>query len=175
MFLLKVRRAQVEVITTVLLILVSIAAVVILSNFVINLVKENIKKSDCFQVIDQFEIDTYNDYTFFNSTDKFLYVDIKRGSKDTNLSGIIVAFSDDANSNSVEIKSKFSYNDIFYYTSANSWTNSSLKLPDIGGVTAYKINLTSFNIVANRVIVSPILIDGRVCDKADDKSILVRP
>ncbi len=50
--LLKSRRSQAELITTVLLILVSIAAVVLVSGFVINMVRDYLKPTDCFKTTD---------------------------------------------------------------------------------------------------------------------------
>ena len=65
--LLKVKRSQAQVITTVLLILIAIAAIAIVSGVVINFVRNRLVFTECFDTTGQLEIDADSEFTFYES------------------------------------------------------------------------------------------------------------
>lgn len=64
----KVNRSQSEVITTVLLILIVIASIVIVMNFVIPFVQKQLKGGDCFNVLNKVQITSSDRYNCYNDT-----------------------------------------------------------------------------------------------------------
>jgi hypothetical protein len=165
----RIKKSQAEVITTVLLILISIAAVILVSNFVINLIKNNLKGTDCLNMMDQAEIQM--DKTYYNATSKIFYLKLERGTKETNITGFTVVLSNDFTSKKFEILSGKSYTNIFYYNISSKWANESLIIPDLGETKYYSFNISDFNV--SKVSVSIILENQIKCEKSDEKTIPV--
>ena len=99
----KNKLTQSEVITTIILILVGIAAVVLISNFIIHFVKTNLKGTECLDTTGQIRINIENGHTFFNSSKNLLHVNIERTVSDFNLSGIYVIFGNEYSTKKVKI------------------------------------------------------------------------
>ena len=167
----KQKRAQTEVITTVLLILVGIAAVVILSAFVVNLVKDNLKGTDCFQVVGQMTVKT--DSSYFNSTSNAIVVVIERGSKDFNLTGISLVVGNSDQTKKIRIVAGNNIQNYILNSSFNPFVGN-VTLPQSGESSIYRINVSSFNFNSiNRVSVSPIINNNLECDKSDEQQIMI--
>jgi flagellin-like protein len=165
------KKGQSEIITTVLLILISIAAVVLVSSFILNMVRDNLKGTECFQTTGQLELKMEDGFTFFNNTDKMLYLSIGRGIKDFNLSGIIVVYSNDRNSETKKIKAGTIDGNIYYYNNTGSWDNlTSISVPSQGQMRAYRLNSASLGVV-NKATIYPILQGGQECENGDQKTI----
>src|SRR3989344_7604919 len=158
----KCRHAQGEVITTVLLILISIAAVVIASSFVLNMVRENLKGTECFSVQGQLTINLEGGITAFHSTSKQLIVAIERGTKDMNLTGIVIGYGDNYNFKTVEIKQDQNYATLRYLNLSGKWDNMSVQIPGLGGLKTYNITVEMTNV--SKVSIIPILEKGGKCD-----------
>jgi flagellin-like protein len=170
----KTKKSQSEVVTSVLLVLIAIAAVTILSAFVINMVKNNLKGTDCFDSMGQITINVDGGWTFFNSTSKNLYVNVERGSKSFNLTKLAIIFGTDGEQKSITI-SPGSNKGVY---PADNISNPSpiINLPGPGEATTYVINISSLsNLKANvsKVSVAPILINDVQCDKADEKNVQI--
>lgn len=165
------KKSQSEIITTVLLILISIAAVVLVSSFILNMVRDNLKGTECFQTTGQIELKMEDGFTFFNNSgDKMLYLSIGRGIKDFNLSGIIVVYSNDRNSETKKIKAGTIDGNIYYYNNAGNWDNlTSISVPSAGQMKAYRMNVGGMTV--KKVTIYPILQSGQECENADEKTI----
>ncbi len=165
------KKGQSEIITTVLLILISIAAVVLVSSFILNMVRDNLKGTECFQTTGQLELKMEDGFTFFNNTDKLLYLSIGRGIKDFNLSGIIVVYSNDRNSENKKIKAGTIDGLIYYYNNVGLWDNSTaISVPGPGQMKAYKLNVSTIGLITKATIY-PILQGGQECENGDEKTI----
>ena len=169
--LIKNKHAQGEVITTVLLILISIAAVVIVSSFVLNMVRENLKGTECFSVQGQLTINLEGGITAFHSTSKQLIVAIERGTKDMNLTGMVIGYGDNYNFKTVEIKQDSSSSSVYYLDLTGEWSNSNIQIPGPGGLKTYNITVEMTNV--SKVSIIPILEKGGKCDVSDEKDISI--
>ena len=156
----KSKKSQAELITTVLLILIGIAAVVLVSAFVISLVKNNLQGADCFQTTGQLEIKTDSGQTFFNSTltPKVMSISIKRGSKDFNLTGIQVVLGDGKTSKSYSISASGGSSEVKMADGTAPPT-----LPDRGMYQTYLINTTLTNV--NTLEIVPVIYPKTTCDE----------
>ena len=94
--ILKCKRSQAQVITTVLLILISIAAIAIVSTVIINFVRNRLVFTECFDTLGQVSIDIDSGYTYYlpgeGNASSVVVLSIKRGpSKEFNLTGLLVS------------------------------------------------------------------------------------
>lgn len=163
------KKSQSEVITTVLLILISIAAVVLVSSFILNMVKNNLKGTECFQTMGQIEIKMDGGNSWFNYTSKNLTISISRGSKEFNLSKIIIVYGNEFKNNQVEIKTGGSYNDVYYNNFSGDWDNNNLALPEASGLMTYIVSKVPINVTSVSIV--PTVAGGSQCEKVDEKDI----
>lgn len=168
------KKAQSEVIVSVLLILIGIAAVGFVGIFLTNMIRDNLKQTDCFKTTGQFNLNL--GYTFFNSSNNITYVSIARGSADFNLTGFIVTIGTSQNSKGVALKSgdSGSIGRLYGYAMLDNSgvinNTAIISVPQLSETISYAINASSFSV--NRVSITPILKDGKVCEnKADEKEI----
>jgi len=168
---LKSKRSQSEVITTVLLVLIGIVAVGLLSAFVINFVRNNLKSSDCLGLQGEVTINTDEAITFFNLTSNNSYVVIERSQKDFNLSGINVVLESDKSSKMYKIREGASDN-VCEVVSDTICDNQAITLPGTSNPkVTYMINSsTDFkNSPVKKVTVVPILKGEVACNEAIDE------
>ncbi len=166
------KKGQAEIIITVLLILIGIAAVGFVGVFLTNMIRENLQQTDCFKTTGQVSINL--GYTFFNTSNKIVYVSIERGSADFNLSGMLITIGTAQNSKGVTLKSGSSGNIKDGYAmldSSGGIISTPITMPGLGEKISYAINASTYSSV-NLVSVTPILKDGKICEnKADEKDI----
>ena len=162
MTLLQNKRAQGEIITTVLLILVGIAAIALVSTFVINMVRDNLKSTDCFKTTGQLKINTDDGFTWANSTQ--VSVSIERGEKDFNLTGISVSLGNGAESKAYIIK--------IGATIAKMYNNASapVSLPSPSETKTYLIDTTGGITGINQVKAVPIIYPEQRCNEGSAES-----
>lgn len=153
------------VIATILLILLSVTAVIIISGLIIPFVKNTTKESkECFDVMDQLTINTESGYTCYynNGTNNIANLTIKRGTKETTLSGFIIAVSGGGNSKTFEIISG-TVNNVKMINGSDN-----IEIPKKGEERTYSITTDLLKIEYAEV--APIMEDGKMCnptDKAD--------
>ncbi len=162
--IIKNKRSQAELITTVLLILVAIAAVWLVSTFVIKLITDYLKPTDCFKTTGQLTVNLDGGYTYYDTNAKTLHLSISRGEAGFNLSGISVIMGDGASSKKVRI------------TDGNSSIGVSMfgtpALPVIiPGTQETKTYLITATDVVTKVSVASILINDLDCKETDSKTI----
>lgn len=167
------KKAQAEIITTVLLILIGIAAVVLVAGFVINMVRSNLQETDCFKTTGELTISL--DSTYFDSANNYLYVGVQRGSKDFNLTGIVFTFGTSTSSKSVTIKE----GDAGNIANGSALVDNSfapitgvISLPKQTEKSTFVINTNKSGISSvTTVSIVPVLKDNVRCDKADEKEV----
>lgn len=169
----KTKKSQSQVITTVLLVLLSIAAIVIISAFIFPMVKENLGSGECFKAKDQLFIDTGSELTYFFKSGaadipNSVYVSIERGNnRDINISGIIITIGNNANSDSYIIYQGDSYEESviqMYGIPIGAYS-----IPNFGEKRTYQIN-TDYSDV-KYIEIAPILSNGKKCEKIDRQEI----
>ena len=170
------KKSQSEVITTVLLILIGIAAVVIVSGFVINLVRSNLKNTDCLDVISQIKINLEGDATYYDSAEKALHLSVERELMNFNLSGFLVTFGNEYSSKTIRVKPNSPDLESIQYVDFNGekLNSSFLRYPDSGEIKSYIINATFYNMGSiTKVAIAPIINKDQECNKADEQIIKV--
>jgi len=101
----KHKRAQSQIITTVLLILIVISIALILINFVVPFVKKQLSNSDCLEVMDSVSIENNKRYTCYDeisNADDETRVQIRVG-ENKSLHGFVIELSGGGSSNSYKI------------------------------------------------------------------------
>ncbi len=168
--LLECKRSQAELITTVLLILVAIAAVWLVATFIINLVNNYLKPTDCFKTTGQLMINFEGDYTYYDSASKTLYLSITRGETEFNLTGISVIYGNGPSSNKVKIVEGNSSGD-FWMSADNTLL---VILPKTQVTKTYAVNATTLGADVTKVSIAPSLTNNIDCKETDSKSVSVR-
>ncbi len=155
----KTKRSQAELITTVLLILIAIAAVVLISTFVINMVRQNLKGTECFDTTGQFTINLEG-YTYYNSSDNKTSISIERGEKEFNLTGISISLGTEASMKTFTIKPSGGSSEVSMYNGGN------IILPASSETVTYVINLTGTSIKSvTRAKIAPVMLQNRICSE----------
>jgi F420-0:gamma-glutamyl ligase len=145
----KNKKGQADVIVTVLLILLGIVAVAVVSAFVINLVRNNLRGTECFDTADKLAI-KLGDYTYFDSDSKNASVSIERAETSVNISGLIITLSNGADSKAFTIKAGSVDNVAMYDDSPD------IILPKNSEIKTYKITTEIENV--NHVKIVPIIL-----------------
>jgi len=170
------RKAQTEVIVTVLLILIGIIAVSLVSAWVLNLVRNNLKNTGCLDTAGQITIDLDHTYLWSNDSNQWLYLSLERGTKDFNLSGFVVIYGNEFTTGS---KIKVDKNKVDKVHMVNSTggidSSSDLIFPSSGEQRTYAIDVTTFGMNnIDNVKVSPIIQNSIECDKTDEQKVSIR-
>lgn len=161
MILQKTKKAQAELITTVLLILISIAAVVLVSAFIINMVRTNLVSTDCFKTAGQIKINLDEGYTYYkNTVTKAAYISISRGEEDINLTGLLISIGDGQSSTSYSLMKGSTT------TEVTSYDGAAAVLPGKSETRTYRINSTA---AISKVKVVPIIYPERTCKEGADE------
>jgi flagellin-like protein len=167
------KKAQSEVITTVILILIGIAAVSILSVFIINMVRSNLKGTDCFEAMNQLEINLDKGWTYYSNPtmgNKFVYVNVERETKNFNLTGLNLVYGDDLGTTKIKLLNNTQVTGVEYVTSPTA-TNNIILLPGEGESKTYRIDVNSLGKKVTRVIIAPIINGNLECEQSDEKEI----
>jgi len=165
-------RAQSEVITTVLMVLIGIVAVGLLSTFVINFVRNNLKSSDCLGIQGEVTINTEEEITFFNVTSNISYVVIQRTQKDFNLSGINVILENDRTSKMYKIRARIGEKTDFCEIMSDMSCAANTSLPGTSNPkVTYMINSSNDfkSSPVKKVSIVPVLKGEVACNEAMDE------
>jgi flagellin-like protein len=170
------KRAQSEVITTVLLILIGIAAVAILSVFILNMVRTNLKGTECFEAMGQVQINLDSGWTFYivDGSMKYVYVNVERETKDFELTGFNIAYGDDVETTKVTLKNGETTSKVEYVTEFSGGVvraQEGIVIPAPGESKTYRISVDK---VVTRVAIAPIIKETIECEKAEEREIIVK-
>lgn len=166
------RKGLSEVIATVTLILLTVAAASLLAGFIVPYARTNLAKTECFSYKDYFYFDEENGYNCYNNsaaTYKLYAVSVGAQSSNTNapagVNGFRLAFESDNSSEVLEL------NNGSVQSSDNKGVRmleggEIIKLPVIGELKTYILNTTG---TYSTVKVFPILKDGRTCGDPSDQ------
>ena len=150
---LKSRRSQSQVVSTILLILISISAIVVIISFVMPLINDQLSESDCFEVLDEVTIVNSPVYTCYTSGKMNVRIAIN---ENKDLDGFVIVLGDDITSESYEIREGVtSVSGVEMYDG-----NAVIEVPGKKGERTYGITRASS---PNFVDVYPILKSGKIC------------
>lgn len=157
------KRSQSEVVTTVLLILVTIVAVTIITAFAIPFVRNQISKSDCLSVsgddkigiVDSIEYTCFNQSTTGSNGDMFIQIHI--GDVYDKINGFSIELGG-ATTNNYDITKDSSSEGV------DSYSSGGVEVPKKNEERTYRIAVTE---IPQTVKVYPILANGETCDYSD--------
>jgi len=159
------KKSQAELITTVLLILISIAAVVLVSTFVINMIRENLGGTDCFKTVGQINVNVEDGYTYWDSQNTTI-VNLERGANDFNLTGFLISLGNDQSSTTYTIMAGKTDAKVKLYSSATG----NLTVPGILGSETY--NITTGTMSVTKIKVLPIIAPNKNCNEGAVESVV---
>jgi len=166
------KKAVSPVITTILLILVAMAAVAVVAAFIVPYVRESLR-DECFSAIDQIEIDTSSKYTCYDTwTDevsgneyRLVTISVKRGAKPLGIESFKITVFGGGSSNSFDIKEGTTPESVAG-TVAMLGGIPVLEVPKVSEMRTYQLNTTLSEAASAEIY--PI-VGGRQCDQADRK------
>jgi hypothetical protein len=153
------KKTQSEILVTILLILIGLAAMALLSTFVINLVKDKFKSGDCIKTIGALSIVTENDASYFDSVNKRVVVTIEQGEETFNLSSIQISVGNGENSKSYNIGLKDSSAEV------SMALGGEISLPAKFEFESYNLSVGESISNIDRVKIMPILQNGKSCSE----------
>ena len=162
------KKAQSQIVTAVLLILIVIALAVVVLNFSMNFVKDKLSGTGCFEAVDKVTFTNSNKYTCFNDSDgsvdgteDHLLLQVHIGDINESISGFLIE-TGGASTKSIEIKEgKPADTDVEMYEPADGDTK--LHIPGKNEEKTYKFLDNN----PETVKIYPILTDGQVCEASD--------
>jgi flagellin-like protein len=158
------KKSQSQVITTVLLILITISLVVVISSFAISFVKEKLSESDCTDIIGKVEIRNNPQYTCYNEATDKLNIQVHIGDIE-DLEGFTISVDAQGSSNSYEIKNNTpETNELNMYTEILNYEDK-LLIPGKNSEKTYTIS--SITEKPETINIYPILKDGKTCNPSD--------
>ena len=163
------KKAQSQIVTAVLLILIVIALAVVVLNFSMNFVKDKLSGTGCFEAVDKVTFTNSKDYTCYYTyiiqvvdeddiTKHLLNLQVHIGDIDESISGFLIE-TGGATTISREIKEGETADNVTMYGGGET-----LELP---GKNEERTYVFDFVITPETVKIYPILTDGQVCEASD--------
>jgi flagellin-like protein len=158
------KKAVSPVIATILLVLISISAVAIVANFVIQFINNSLEKGECYNLIGAVKIDDSQGYYCHYQDEEIskekIKITIERDIKSKEINGIIISISATTDSESFEIKQGSAD------TGVSMYNGEDIVLPNKGERKTYEIttNLPSDETLS--AVIAPIAINGKTCDQS---------
>ena len=160
------KKAQSQIVTAVLLILIVIALAVVVLNFSMNFVKDKLSGTGCFEAVDKVTFTNSKDYTCIDTKgtdakdDDVLNLQVHIGDINERISGFLIE-TGGASTISREIKNNTQIGDVKMYNSAVD--DLKLDIPGRNEERTYVFDIES----PETVKIYPILTDGQVCEASD--------
>ena len=156
------KKAQSQIVTAVLLILIVIALAVVVLNFSMNFVKDKLSGTGCFEAVDKVTFTNHNKYTCYKDPDLRLQVHI--GDIEESISGFLIE-TGGATTKSIEIKEGKAEDTevVVMFNPPEDENDGDLHIPG-------KNEERTYIFVKNNpetVKIYPILTDGQVCEASD--------
>lgn len=166
------RRGVSAVVATVLLILITIAAAALVSQFVVPFVKNSLQSGgECVPYRDYFKFQESFSYKgqdyHYNcelNGDYGAIIKSSSGKDSTNIKGFAILFSNDEDSKKVTVLSGDVAGDVKMLALPDA-----IIIPSPGETRTYVFNLNKENL--KKMEIYPVLKNGRLCDKSDEISI----
>jgi flagellin-like protein len=171
------KKAISPIITTVLLIMISIAAVAIVASFVVPYIGTIGPKGDCFKAIDQIEIDTSSKYTCYymlidGAGNPYAVVNasIKRGAEPLGIEQFIVNVYGGGRSEKFDIKKETpTSRRILMYGSNPVGGEQDIDIPERSEMVTYSLKTGLTEVTS--VEIAPVVKGNIFCNAADRQNI----
>ncbi len=180
--IMKNKKAVSPVISTILLIVIAIAAVGILAAFIIPFVNPG-EDSDCFKAIDQVDIDTTSKYTCWYHEDPdgtagtgdeyiVLNISVKRGSEPLGIERFVIAVYGDGTSETFDLGNGANEANA---AMINRPYNTPLEIPARRELRTYRLKTSVFTTEITSAEISPVVQGNNFCNAVDRKNIEICP
>ncbi len=171
------KKAISPVITTILLVMISLAAVAIVASFVGPNIETWLKQGDCVKAVGQIDIDTSSKYTCYemfawptHPNYASVNLSVKRGAEALGIEQFVITIYGEGRSEKFDIKPVTAPTDtkILMYGD-NSPIAQNIEIPERREMVTYSLNTTLAEITS--VEIAPIIKGNIFCDAADRKVI----
>lgn len=167
----KSKKAQSEVITTVLLILIALAGIAVVSVFIIGMVKDRLGSTECFKTVGQLSLNLDEGMTYYDSATSTVFVSVDRKQENFNLTGMLVSVKSDSSAKAFKVKFIGSDTGVSMYQSPAS----PIVLPGLGERRTYEISVAGAGLgTIKKVAIAPIIGKDKQCDAVDEREISVK-
>ena len=167
-----IKKGLSPVVSTILLILITIAAVVLIAGFAIPFVRNNLDESKvCFDASEQLKINTEEEITCHSVVNKNVSIQISRGTKELDIRGFFLVLSGGGSSKTFEI---YNGKDLRIEGIEMLDGTNELDIPKIGEDRTYNISLelTPLSEATDiRAKIAPIMPSGVNCPETDNAKI----
>lgn len=153
------KKAQPQVVATVLLILIVIIAIVIIMGFVMPFVRDRISESSCLDIVGELTISNDPAYTCYDSAGNEIIVQIKRGNVE--IEGFIIEIGS-------ATTQSYTITEDYHDTEVEMYDDTTVRIP--AKISALTYNITGYTSKPDSVIIYPILEGGKTCDPTDTRS-----
>lgn len=151
------KKAQSQVITAVLLILIVISLAIIILNFTVPFVKDKLSGTGCLDVVGQVSFSNNPSYTCFDGNNNEIRLQVHIGNVDEILEGFLIEIGG-ASTKSLQITDGSIVNNVKMFNGSNT-----LELPGRNEERTYIINESSLETIK----IYPLLKDDNVCESTD--------
>jgi len=160
---LKNKKALSTVVETVLLVLISVMAVVLVSAIIIPMIREKLDvKAECYKLIGDKQSISFSEssYTCYNVSTTYLYIKVNNG--DFELGGIRISVGNENEENAFDMINGTINNNI----NVSGRSDNLMILPNNGGAKTYATKG-----IFTRASISPMTKNGNICEIADEVKI----
>jgi flagellin-like protein len=167
--IMKNKKAVSPVITTILLILIAIAAVGILAAYVLPGVDIE-PQAECFKAIDQIEIDTASKQTcwYNEGGDIILNISVKRGSEPLGIERFIITVFGEGKSETFDLGDG---ENMANAAMINQPYNTPLEIPKRRELRTYRLKTSQFTTEITSAEIAPVVEGNIFCNAANRKNI----
>lgn len=159
------KRGQSQIVSTVLLILISITAVMIVIGFVVPFIKKQLSGTDCLEVSGKIEIKNNLKYTCYDLENNQMRVQVHMGDVGNVTKGFQLSIDVEGSTKAFEItKDSDTIENLNMYGSTIE-NPIELRIPQRGGEVTYVIS--NVNSKPDSITAYPILNNDKMCEASD--------
>ncbi len=155
------KRGLSDVVSNMLIILLTISAVIIVGNIVIPFVNRSLESTSCFEFRDHFKFDDSFGYNCYDDSERYV-ISVKANGNVTNVEGLSLRFLGGDISDTITIKEGLTLSNLKMFDES---IGSGLIVPG-ASYSALTYNYSS-NQDYDRVEVYPIIAGDKLCDQSD--------
>jgi len=158
----KMKKAVSPIIATVLLILITITAMLVISGFVLQTIKNTTKKTqECSEILGKISINPA--YTCYNESSGEVYVDISLGADSPEIKGFLLSLAGEGIAKNFKIEKGKSYENIRVIDKAYG---EEIEIVGPGEEITYIINISAIDErLKDSVTIMPITTSGYKCEE----------
>ena len=159
----KLKKSQSQIVSSVLLILISIIAIMMIIGFIIPFIQNQLSKGNCIEIINQIEIQNNPKYTCWDVGGDRMLIQVHVSDNEP-IKGFAIELGG-ASSNTIEITDDTDVSTNVHMYHEIDEVGNKMIIPDKNEEKTY--NLTTTSGKPDSIRLYPIMTNGVTCDKAD--------